>query len=101
MADLFQARLRFRAERDLLRLNFIRTDLKLCLTLAGIAETKFQMGNLKHAERILVRVEKSHSDMLRSFSQAKGMTAEVQSELKSKFKQVRERLDELRRIEQS
>ena len=101
MADLFRERLRLRAEREQLLLNFIRTDLELCLTLAGIAERKFLKGNLNDAERILVRVEKRRSDMVRSFSQAKGMTAAVQSELKSKFKQVRERLDGLRRIEQS
>jgi hypothetical protein len=39
--------------------------------------------------------------MLKYFSQAKGMTAEVERELWSKFRQLRERLDGLKRLGQS
>jgi hypothetical protein len=36
--------------------------------------------------------------MLRFFSQATGMTAEVEKEFLSKFRQLRERLDALKRL---
>jgi hypothetical protein len=80
------------------RLDFIRTDLGVCLTLATVAETAYNMGHREHAERTIASAEKGYSDMLRYFSQAKGMTAEAESELQSKFKQLRERLDGLQRL---
>ncbi len=83
------------------RLAFIRTDLGVCLTFASVAETAYSLGNREHAERTLAEAEKGYSDMLRFFSQARGMTAEVEKELQSKFKQLRERLDRLQRLKQS
>ena len=56
------------------------------------------MGNREHAERTLAAAEKGYSDMLRFFSQAKGLTAEVAEELQSKFRHLRERLDGLQRL---
>ena len=75
------------------RLDFIRTGLGVCMTFAAVAETAISMGHREHAERTIARAEKGYSDTLRYFSQAKGMTAEVDKELQAKFKQVRERLD--------
>ena len=80
------------------RLNFIRTDLGVCLTLATVAEGAYSIGHGERAERSLASAEKGYSDMLRYFSQAKGMRAEVEEELQSKFKQLRERLDGLQRL---
>ena len=77
------------------RLDFIRTDLDLCLTFATVVGTAYSMGHREHAERTLASAEKGYSDMLRYFSQARRMTAGVEKELKSMFKQLRERLDEL------
>ena len=77
------------------RLDFIRTDLGVCLTLATVAETAYSMGHREHANRSLASAEKGYSDMRRYFSQAKGMTAAVESELWSKFQQLRDRLDGL------
>ena len=67
----------------------------VCLTFAAVAETAYSMGHREHAKRTIASAEKGYSDMLRYFSQAKGMTAEVEKELKSLFKQLRERLDGL------
>jgi hypothetical protein len=75
------------------RLDFIRTGLGVCMTFAAVAETAISMGHREHAERTIASAEKGYSDTLRYFSQAKGMTAEVDKELQAKFKQVRERLD--------
>ena len=58
--------------------------------------TAWATGNTP--ERTLASAEKGYSDMLRYFSQATGMTAEVEKELQSKFKQLRERLDGLQRL---
>jgi hypothetical protein len=67
------------------------------MTFAAVAETAISMGHWKHAERTIATAEKGYSDMMRYFSQARGMTAEVENELWSKFKQLRERLDGLKR----
>ena len=46
------------------------------------------MGHMEHAKRTIGRAEKGYSDLLRFFSQASGMRAEVEKELQSKFKQL-------------
>lgn len=70
----------------------------LCLTFATVAETAYSMGNTVHAERSLASAEKGYSDMLRFFSQVMNLTPEVESELESLFKQLRERLDGLQQF---
>ena len=80
------------------RLDFIRTDLELLLTFAAVAETAYSMGHREHAERTIANAEKGYSDMLRFFSQAKGLTAGVEKEFQSKFNRLRERLDGLQRL---
>jgi hypothetical protein len=79
------------------RLDLIRTDLDTCLAFASIAETEYSMGHREHAAQTLGKAEKGYSDMLRFFSQAEatGISPETTEELKSKFKQVRDRLDGL------
>jgi len=72
--------------------------LGVCLTLADLAEIEFGLGNTEHAEQSLANAEKGYSDMLRYFSKATGMTPEVETGLQSKFKEVRERLDRLKRL---
>jgi len=90
--------LRLREQTEQARLDLIRTDLGVCMTFATVAETAISMGHREHAERTIANAEKGYSDMLRYFSQAKGMTAGVEKELQSKFKQLRERLDGLQRL---
>ena len=70
----------------------------VCFTFATVAETAYNMGHREHAERTIASAEKGYSDMLRYFSQARGMTAEVEKELQSKFQRLRERLDGLQRL---
>jgi hypothetical protein len=69
--------------------------LDLCLTFATVAETAMSMGHREHAERTIASAERGYSDLLRYFRKATGMTAAVESELRSKFRQLRERLDGL------
>jgi hypothetical protein len=96
VGSLFHQWLQLRDETEQARLDFIRTDLELCLTFASVVEMEYRMGNREHAERTLAEAEKGYSDMLRLFSQAKGLTVEVQEALQSKFRHLRERLDAVR-----
>ena len=95
MADPSYDPLRLRAEIEQARLDLIKTDLDVCLTFAKVAETALSMGHREHAAQTIASAEKGYSDMLRYFSQATGMTPEIESELQSKFKRLRERLDGL------
>ena len=101
MGDSFQENLRLRAENDQALLDFIRTDLDLCLVFATVAETAYSMDHRAHAERNIANAEKGYSDMLRYFSRARGMTAEVREELQLGLNRLRERLDGLQRRSQS
>ena len=53
MGDPFHENLRLRDEIEQSRLDFIRTDLGVCLTLATVAETAISMGHREHAERTI------------------------------------------------
>jgi hypothetical protein len=90
--------LMLRARTERARLDFIVTDLNLCFTFATVAETAYNMGNPEHAERALAKAEKGYSDMFRLFSEARGITAKVEEELQSVFKQLRERLNNVQRL---
>ena len=98
MGNLFHQWLQLRDETEQARIDFIRIDLGVCLTFAAIVEMEYSMGNREHAERTLAEAERGYSDMLRFFSEAKGLTAEAQRELQSKFEQLRERLDGVRQL---
>ena len=97
MGDLCHESLRIRDETSQALLDFIRTDLDLCLVFATVVETANSMGHRDHAERTIAAAEKGYSDMLRYFLRARGMTPEIERELQLKFKHLRERLDRLRR----
>jgi hypothetical protein len=92
--------LRRRPEIGSAGLEFIKTDLEVCLTFATVAETAFSMGHRENAERALAIAEKGYSDMLRIVSQAR-MADEVEKDLQARLKQLRERLDGLRRFRQA
>ena len=100
MGNLFSENRRLRAEIELSRIDLIRTDLGVCLTFAKVAGTAISMGHLEHAERTIASAEKGYSDLLRYYCRAKGMTADVEMELWSKFQQLRDRLDGLQRLRQ-
>jgi hypothetical protein len=63
--------LRLREQTEQARLDFIRTDLGVCMTFATVAETAYSMGHREHAERTLASAEKGYSDMLRTFPRPK------------------------------
>jgi hypothetical protein len=97
MPDPFPEWRELQAEAEEARLDFIRTDLDLCLTFAAVAETAYGMGHREHAERTLASAEKGYADMFRFFSQAVNPTPETKKELERTFKRLREQLDWLQR----
>jgi hypothetical protein len=97
VGGLFLESLRIQHETDQARLDFIRTDLELCLTFATVAQTAYRMGHREHAERAIASAEEGYSTLLRFFSLEKNLTPEARNELQLKFKSLRERLDELQR----
>ena len=97
MDDLHEEGLRFRDKTEKARIDFIRTDLEALFTFASIVESAYTSGHREHAERTLAAAENGYSTLLRLFTQARGLTAEVERELESKLAQLRERLDGLRR----
>jgi hypothetical protein len=80
------------------RLDFIKTELDLCATFAAIVETEYSLGNREHAYRTMAEAEKAHSEALRAFSQATGLTPKAEQELQRRFKHLRDRLDGLQRL---
>jgi hypothetical protein len=97
MGSSFDKRATLRDDLERSRLDFIRTDLQVCLTLASIATTEFDLGNREHAARTTASAEKGYCTLLRYFSQAKALTPEANKELQLTFKRLRERLDWLQR----
>ena len=94
----FREGLRLKGEFERIRLDCIWTDLGVCLALAAVAKTRYDMGSREHAERALAAAEKGYSDMLRFFSQAKGLRVEREREFQAKFNRLREELDGLQRL---
>lgn len=76
---------KLRDETEQARLDLIWTDLGVILIFATIVESEYNMGNREHAERTLASAEKGYSDMLRYFSQAKGLAPGLEREFQSKF----------------
>jgi uncharacterized coiled-coil DUF342 family protein len=97
MGSPFERWVTLRDDVEEVRLDFIRTDLQVCLTLTSVAETHCDSGNREQAARTIAKVEKGYATLLRFFSQAKGLTPEVEREFQSKFQHLRQRLDGLQR----
>lgn len=98
MTDPFEESLRIQNKAEQTRLDLSWRDLDVILKLASVAETEYKMGNQEHAAQTRASAEKGYSEMLRYFPLAKGLTPESAEETESKFKDVRERLDGLRRF---
>lgn len=98
MADPSHEWLALRDRTEEARLDFIWTDLGVLLTFAAVVETQYNMGNWEHAERTLAEAEKGYFTLLHLFSKANGLTVELEAKFQSKFKQLRARLDGLKRL---
>jgi hypothetical protein len=97
VSEAVPGRLKVLNETGQTQLDFIRTDLDVCFTFATVAETAYRIGNPENAKRPLAEAEKGYSTLLRFVAQMTGLAPQDQSDLESKLKRLRERLDELRR----
>jgi hypothetical protein len=97
MGSPFDRWITLRDDFERVRLDFIRTDLQVCLTLADLAGTEYDIGNREHAARTIASAEKGYTTLLRFFSQAKRLTSEERMGLRLTFARLRERLDLLQR----
>jgi hypothetical protein len=64
VGDLFSELRRLRVAIELSRLDFIRKDLGVCLTLAKVAETATSMGNSERAQRTIASAEKGAHELM-------------------------------------
>ena len=97
MCRSFDQWVTLRDDVDRVRVDFIRADLQVCLSLASIADTEYDLGNREHAARTTANAEKGYSAMLRYFSQAKNLAPCTEAELQFTLHRLRERLDRLQR----
>ena len=98
MTDPLHERQRIQAQAKREHVQSIGMKLEVLHTYAALAETHRSCGNRIHAARLLEEAERRYSMLLQFHFRANGMTAELDEEFQSKFKQVRERLNGLRRF---
>ena len=98
MIDALRERQRILTQAKRAHVKSIGLKLKLLHTYAAVAETYRSCGNRKHAARLLAEAERRYSMLLQFHFKVNGMAAELDEQFQSKLKQVRERLNGLRRL---
>jgi hypothetical protein len=84
------------AQTDQRRIEFLRTDLDLCFTIASLAETEFDLGHTDAAEWSARNLEKDYATFRRFLSDpkhAKHITDEERRELTARLERLRAKLD--------
>ncbi len=92
-----------KAESRQVRVQTLTTELSMCFTLAGLAETEFKTGELEAAERTLTDAEKGYSTMVRFLTDpehARHLSPEVLQELTAGTERLRTTLDAVKRLKQ-
>ena len=97
MDDLYWKQSTLLDQAEQARLDFIKTDLEMCFTLTDIVETEYGLGNQEHAERTLAKAEKGYSTLVRLVSKTEKLPVEIESELQTRLKKLRDRLDQVKR----
>jgi hypothetical protein len=94
MGGAFDKWAHLRAETEQLRLDFIRTELKTCITFASLAATEHQIGDRKAAEHCTRESKKAYYTVIRFLSRV--TCAEDRRGSETKLRELRETLDDLR-----
>jgi hypothetical protein len=87
------------AESDQLRIDFLRTDLAMCLTLTELAATRLQIGHEEAAKQTIAEAEKGYKTILGFLSDPKHsphVTDEDRRELTTDLEKLRQSLAERR-----
>lgn len=82
------------------RIEFLRTELSLSLTLVSLAETEFQIGNSEAAQRTIADAEKGYQTLSRFLDDprhASHIPAVVMNELRDGSQKLRDAIDQARR----
>ena len=89
---------KLQADSDINRLNFLKTELALCLTFSTIAARNYETGNQESAERSMANSEKAYETVVRFLADpkhSKHLTAEELQDLTADLERLREKLDGL------
>ena len=89
---------KLQADSDLNRVNFLKTELALCLTFSTIAARSYETGNRESAERSMANSEKAYETVVRFLADSKHskhLTAEEIQDLTAELERLREKLDGL------
>jgi hypothetical protein len=82
------------------RLDLLRTDLKLCRTLVGLAESEVALKNHEHAVQALARAEKGYAQLSHIFEMRQLWGAKPTNEIADKLAKFRQDLDRLQKLVQ-
>jgi len=83
------------------RLDFIKTELKLCLTFSISAARKYETGNQESAKQSMASAESAYETVIHMLSDpkhSKHLTVEEIEETKAELERLRGRLDGLQRF---
>ena len=86
------------AALDQRRVDFLKTDLSLCLTFVDLAATRLKMGHRETSKQALVAAEKGYTSLSHFLSDPKHashLTADRLGEFTAELRTLRERLDGL------
>jgi hypothetical protein len=80
------------------RIEFLRTELQTCFTLAGVAEAEQSLHDPEHAAKSLAHAEKGYATMLRFMTDpkhAQHISEREYAELTAGMERLRAQLDKL------
>jgi len=89
---------RLQQQTEQSRLQFIRTDLDLLRTLAGVVQTELALNNNDHAAQTLARAQKGYVDVSRIFEQRNSWDEKASNEIREKLAWLRQELDRLQQL---
>jgi len=92
---------KLQAESDRQRVNFLESELALCLTFSIRAATNYETGNRTSAERSISRAERAYATLARFLSDpkhSKRLTREQTRRMTAELERLRDRLDGLQRF---
>ena len=86
----------FAAENQTTHLNFVRSDLALCSTLADLPKNKLTVGDKEDAQKLLDRAEKIYASIEQFLTHM--ASVRVRDEIKRELDVRRATLDSLRQM---
>jgi hypothetical protein len=83
-------------EKQTTQVNFLRSDLALCSTLAELAKTKLRVGDREDAQRILEKADKIYAPIEQLLTHI--ASTQVRDELTKELKDRRATLDSVKQL---